>query len=56
MQKIDDREINTMLELCIIEESNILWSSTVVLIEKPGKSRVCIDNRKLNTVTNILDI
>lgn len=46
-EKIDD-----MLKNGIIEESNSSWSSPVVLIRKPnGKSRLCLDSRKVNQVT-----
>lgn len=37
-----------MLDLGVIEESKSSWSSPVVLVQKPGKVRLCIDSRKLN--------
>ena len=46
------KEINSLLELGIIEPSTSPWSSSVVPIVKPDQSiRLCVDYRKLNTVT-----
>lgn len=45
------REIDRMLELGVIEESQSPWSSPVALVRKPGKVRLCLDARKLNSVT-----
>lgn len=44
-------EIDRMLELGVIEESQSPWSSPVALVHKPGKVRLCLDARKLNSVT-----
>ncbi|XP_017486925.1 PREDICTED: RNA-directed DNA polymerase homolog [Rhagoletis zephyria] len=44
-------EIDRMLKLDVIEESNSSWSSPIVLVEKPGKKRLCVDMRKLNEST-----
>lgn len=44
-------EIKRMLQLNIIEPSSSPWSSPVVGIEKKnGDVRVCIDERKINTL------
>ena len=44
-------ELDRMLQLGVIEESNSPWSSPVVIVQKPGKVRLCIDSRKVNGVT-----
>lgn len=45
------REIDRLLNMGVIEESNSPWCSPAVLVKKPGKVRLCIDSRKLNAVT-----
>ena len=45
------REIDRLLSMGVIEESNSPWCSPAVLVRKPGKVRLCIDCRKLNSVT-----
>lgn len=44
-------EIDRMISLGVIEESQSPWSSPVALVVKPGKVRLCLDARKLNCVT-----
>lgn len=44
-------ELDRMLSLGVIEESESPWNSPVVLVRKPGKNRLCLDSRKLNSVT-----
>ncbi|XP_065365428.1 uncharacterized protein LOC135958451 [Calliphora vicina] len=44
-------EIDRMLQLGVIEESQSPWSSPVALVRKPGKVRLCLDARKVNSVT-----
>ena len=47
-----DRQIDLMLEANIIEESDSPWGSPVVLVRKKNNThRLCIDLRKLNSVT-----
>src|SRR6266498_4590771 len=46
------KEIEKMLNKGIIQEANSPWSSLVVLVtKKDGKTRFCIDYRKLNGIT-----
>lgn len=40
-----------MLQLGVIEPSNSSWSSPMRLVVKPNKVRICIDAKKLNSVT-----
>ena len=47
-----DRQVENMVEQGVIEESNSPWASNVVVVtKKDGSARVCIDYRKLNSVT-----
>lgn len=54
MQNLIYGELDRMLANDVIEESNSDWSSPIVLLRKPGKVRLCLDSRKLNTVTKKL--
>lgn len=52
IQKLMFDELDRMLELGVIEESQSPWNSPVVLVRKAnGKSRLCLDSRAVNTVT-----
>lgn len=45
-------EVDRMLELGVIEESISPWSSPVTLVSKAnGKSRLCLDARRINSLT-----
>ena len=49
---IVDAEVKYMMDNDLIEASNSPWSSPVVLVKKEdGKSRLCFDYRKLNSIT-----
>lgn len=46
------RELKRMIGLGVIEPSLSPWSSPAVLVKKAnGKDRLCVDSRKLNSVT-----
>lgn len=52
LQKKIDEEVTKMLELGVIERSNSGWSSPVLMVPKSNNEyRLCIDYRKLNSVT-----
>jgi len=44
-------EIDRMLQLGVTEESESAWSSPIVMVTKPGKVRICLDCRKVNSFT-----
>ncbi|KAH8328917.1 hypothetical protein KR067_006553, partial [Drosophila pandora] len=51
VQTLIYQEIDEMLRLGVIEESDSAWSNTITLVRKPGKNRLCLDARKLNKIT-----
>lgn len=51
VEKLIYIESDRMSELGVIEESTSPWSSPVVFHRKPGKNRLSLDSRKLNSVT-----
>lgn len=52
VQKLLYDEIDRMLSLDLIEPSSSPWSSPVVLVKKSnGSVRLCLDSRKVNSVT-----
>ncbi|XP_036346079.1 uncharacterized protein LOC118755347, partial [Rhagoletis pomonella] len=46
IQKLIYAELDRMLEMGVIEESNSSWSSPVSLVVKGTKNRLCLDARK----------
>jgi len=52
LREIVDKEIDTMLELGIIEPSSSPYASPIVMVRKPdGSHRLCVDFRKVNKIT-----
>lgn len=51
VQEITFNEIDNMLKLKVIEESDSPWSNRTTVVRKPGKNRFCLDARKLNKLT-----
>jgi len=52
MRETLERELDSMLAMGVIEESTAAYASPIVMVKKPdGSTRVCIDYRKLNSVT-----
>jgi len=52
MQKVVEKELETMLSLGIIEPSTSAYASPIIIARKPnGTNRVCVDFRKLNKIT-----
>ena len=54
VQKLMYDELDRMIGLGVIEPAESPWNSPVVLVRKPGKNRLCLDSRKLNSVTKKL--
>ncbi|XP_044571939.1 uncharacterized protein LOC123257320 [Drosophila ananassae] len=51
VEKLLYGEVDRMMRLGVIEESQSACSSPVVLLQKPGKVRLCLDCRKVNSFT-----
>ena len=51
---IVESELKEMLDSGIIEPSTSQWSASMVLVKKKDKSlRICVDYRRLNSVSQI---
>ena len=51
VQDIVYSEIDKMLDLGVIKESESPWSNRFTVVRKPDKNRFCLDARKLNACT-----
>ena len=51
VQEIVYTEVDKMLKLGIIQESESPWSNSFTVVRKPEKNRFCLDARKLNACT-----
>ena len=51
VQEIVYAEIDKMIELGVIQESESPWSNRFAVVRKPEKNRFCLDARKLNART-----
>ncbi|XP_061396726.1 uncharacterized protein LOC133332344 [Musca vetustissima] len=51
VQKLMYAELDRMIELGVIEESESPWSHPVTLVRRGEKNRLCLDARKLNALT-----
>ena len=47
------KQAEEWLKAGIIEESTSPWSNPIVLVKKDGKTRLCLDFRKLNAITEV---
>ncbi len=46
------KEIENLLKLCVVRESNSPWASPIVAVrKKTGELQLCVDFRKLNEIT-----
>ena len=52
---IVQREIEEMLEQDIIETSSSEWAASIVLVKKDGGLHLCVDYRRLNSVSKTDD-
>ena len=52
-KKIIFNQVNEWLEAGIIEEATSPWQNPIVLVKKDGKPRLCLDFRKLNSLTEV---
>src|SRR5260221_7573310 len=53
-QQVLDKEIDDMLAMNIIEPSEALYASPLVIVKKSdGTNRVCVDYKRLNSITAI---
>ncbi|KRY44716.1 Transposon Ty3-G Gag-Pol polyprotein [Trichinella britovi] len=53
-RSVMERLVGQMLESGVIEPASGHWSSRVVLVrKKDGSPRFCVDNRRLNALTNV---
>ncbi|KAM8701527.1 hypothetical protein ACLKA7_012110 [Drosophila subpalustris] len=51
MQQVVWDEVDKMLAIGVIEESNSPWSNRTTVVRRPDKNRFCLDARKLNALT-----
>lgn len=51
IQKLVYQELDRMISMGLIEDSNSSWSSPVSLVIKGTKNRFCLDARKINEKT-----
>jgi len=51
VEKLIYKEIDRMLEMRVVEESQSAWSSPVVPVQTTEKVRLCLDSRKVNAAT-----
>lgn len=51
VQKLVYAEVERMMEMGVVEKTNSPWNSPVCLVRKPGKNRLCLDSRKVNSLT-----
>ena len=45
------RQLKSMQSMRVIQPSNSLWASPVVMVRKDGTHRYCVNYRELNSVT-----
>jgi hypothetical protein len=47
-----DKEVQRLIDIGVIIPCNLPWASPIVLVQQIGKTRMCIDYRRINSLTD----